>query len=105
MVKRLLWILMLVFGWWSVCLSATYDYPFVNAYEATVLGTPSFYAAPLPDEIPAKDYTLTVFEDRQIPKVFWWDRGFRFSLVRQKEKSPLIFVVAGTGAASNRARW
>jgi hypothetical protein len=90
---------MLVLGWSSVCLSVTYDYPFVNAYEATVLGTPSFYAAPLPKEIPAKDYTLTVFEDRQIPDVFWWDRGFRFSMVRQKEKAPLIFVVAGTGAS------
>jgi predicted alpha/beta-fold hydrolase len=79
--------------------TGAYDYPFVNAYEATVIGTPSLYQAELPAEVPVKDYSLVVFEDREIPNVFWYSEGLKFSLVRQKERAPLIFVIAGTGAS------
>lgn len=79
--------------------TGAYDYPFVNAYEATVVGTPSFYKADLPVAVPAKDYRLTVFEDREIPDVFWYSEGLKFSLVRQKARAPVIFIVAGTGAS------
>ena len=79
--------------------TGAYDYPFVNAYEATVIGTPSVYQADVPQEVPVKDYSLTVFEDRVIPDVFWYSEGLKFSLVRQKERAPLIFVIAGTGAS------
>ena len=79
--------------------TGAYDYPFVNAYEATVIGTPSIYQADLPEEVPVKDYSLTVFENREIPDVFWYSEGLKFSLVRQKERAPLIFVIAGTGAS------
>jgi hypothetical protein len=79
--------------------TGAYDYPFVNAYEATVIGTPSLYQAELPEEVPVKDYSLVVFEDREIPDVFWYSEGLKFSLVRQKERAPLIFVIAGTGAS------
>jgi hypothetical protein len=79
--------------------TGAYDYPFVNAYEATVIGTPAIYQADLPEEVPVKDYSLTVFEDREIPDVFWYSEGLKFSLVRQKERAPLIFVIAGTGAS------
>lgn len=79
--------------------TGAYDYPFVNAYEATVIGTPSLYQAELPAEVPVKDYSLVVFEDREIPDVFWYSEGLKFSLVRQKERAPLIFVIAGTGAS------
>jgi hypothetical protein len=79
--------------------TGAYDYPFVNAYEATVIGTPSLYQADLPEELPVKDYSLTVFENREIPDVFWYSEGLKFSLVRQKERAPLIFVIAGTGAS------
>jgi len=79
--------------------TGAYDYPFVNAYEATVIGTPSLYQADLPKEVPVKDYSMVVFEDREIPDVFWYSEGLKFSLVRQKERAPLIFVIAGTGAS------
>ena len=36
--------------------TGAYDYPFVNAYEATVIGTPTIYQADLPEEVPVKDY-------------------------------------------------
>jgi hypothetical protein len=79
--------------------TGAYDYPFVDAYTATVVGTPSIYQAELPEELPVKDYSLTVFENRVIPDVFWYNEGLKFSLVRQKERAPLIFVIAGTGAS------
>lgn len=79
--------------------TGAYDYPFVNPYTATVVGTPSVYRAEVPDEVPVRDYTLAVFKDRQIPDVFWYSAGLKFSLVRQKERAPLIFVIAGTGAS------
>jgi hypothetical protein len=79
--------------------TGAYDYPFVNAYQATVVGTPSIYRADLPAEVPVEDYTLTVFEDRPIPDLFWYSEGLQFSLVARKERAPLIFVIAGTGAS------
>jgi len=79
--------------------TGAYDYPFVNAYEASVVGTPSIYRADLPDEVPVEDYNLIVFEEREIPAIFWYSEGLKFSLVRQKMPAPLIFVIAGTGAS------
>lgn len=75
-----------------------YDYPFVNAFEATVIGTPSIYAADLPERVPKQEIGLTVFPERRIPKVFWYDDQLRYSVVRQRRKAPLIFNIAGTGA-------
>jgi predicted alpha/beta-fold hydrolase len=79
--------------------TGAYDYPFVDPYAATVVGTPGVYQAKVPKIVPVKDYNLVVFEDRDIPDVFWYSEGLQFSLVRQKERAPLIFVVAGTGAS------
>jgi hypothetical protein len=79
--------------------TGAYDYPFVDPYTATVVGTPSIYRPKLPEEVPVKDYRLTVFEDREIPDLFWYSEGLRFSLVPQEERAPLIFIVAGTGAS------
>jgi hypothetical protein len=79
--------------------TGAYDYPFVDAYTATVVGTPLIYQADLPEAVPVKDYSLTVFENREIPDIFWYSEGLKFSLVRQKERAPLIFVIAGTGAS------
>ena len=88
-------LLMLVFWapWAAPAAIATYDYPFVNAYEATVLGTPSFYMPPLPEEIPTEDDMITVFPERRIPDLFWYSKGLRFSLAAQEKPAPLIFVV------------
>ncbi len=79
--------------------TGAYNYPFVNAYEATVVGTPSLYRADLPTEVPVREYELVVFEDRVIPPVFWYSEGLKFSLVPQPQRAPLIFVIAGTGAS------
>jgi hypothetical protein len=75
-----------------------YGYPYSNPYEATILSTPVDLKAPLPQEINAKELEMTVFPDRKIPDVFWYNRKLYYSLAAQKEKAPLIFVIAGTGA-------
>lgn len=81
------------------CPAVSYDYPFVNPYEATVIGTPSFYQPKLPEYPPVRQYIITVFANRKIPDVLWYSRGFRFSLVHQRQAAPLIFVIAGTGSS------
>ncbi len=81
-----------------------YFYPFVDPYVATVIGTPRIYEAPLPETIPTKKLELTVFEDRVIPKVLWHQDTLKFSLVAQDREAPLIFIIAGTGAAHDSAK-
>ncbi len=76
-----------------------YDYPFVNSLEATVVGTPTVYRADVPDKDPTREHTLTIFEDREIPKVFWYSEPLTFSLAAQRGEAPLIFVIAGTGGS------
>jgi pimeloyl-ACP methyl ester carboxylesterase len=78
--------------------AASYDYPFVDAYAATVVGTPSIYSAELPAQVPLEEHELTVFADRQIPEIFWYARGLRFGFLPQAHKAPLAFVIGGTGA-------
>lgn len=84
--------------------SGTYDYPLSDPYVATIIGTPSEFSVPLPKKIRLKMLELTVFEDRSIPDVFWYQNKLRYSLAYQKEKAPLIFVIAGTGASFYSAK-
>jgi hypothetical protein len=78
-----------------------YDYPFVNAYEATVIGTPSIYRAELPKRVPRQELGLTVLPERRIPELFWYHDQLRYAVVRQRQKAPLVFNIAGTGASHN----
>lgn len=82
--------------------SPHYFFPFVNPFEATVIPLPAAYKEPLHDKIPIKTFKLDVFPDREVPDVFWYQKGGLIcSLAPQKEKAPLIFVIAGTGARYN----
>jgi hypothetical protein len=82
--------------------SPHYFFPFVNPFEATVIPLPHAYKADLQDDIPIKTFKLDVFPDREVPDVFWYQKGGLIcSLSPQKEESPLIFVIAGTGAHYN----
>jgi len=76
-----------------------YEYPWIDPYTATVVGTPPVLKADLPKKISIDELELKVFPDRPIPEVFWYDSALRFSLVSQPSKAPLIFIIAGTGAA------
>ena len=83
--------------------SQAYDFPFTNPYVATVIGTPLKYSIPLPEKMRVRQLELTVFEDREIPDVFWYLDKLNYSLAYQKKKAPLIFVIAGTGASHRTA--
>jgi len=78
-----------------------YEYPIVNPYEATVIGTPAFGRPELPAKIRVEPLDIKVFGDRETPDVFWYWNTFRCSLAYQKGKAPLIFIVAGTGGSYN----
>lgn len=78
-----------------------YFFPYVNPFEATVMETPSIYNADLPKEVPTREFKVFPFPDREIPQVFWYDKGLVSSLVYQNKEAPLVFIIAGTGARYN----
>lgn len=80
-----------------------YDYPFVDPFAATVVGTPKGYRSALPERIPVDELEISVFDDRKVPGVFWYNERLKFSLARQPHRAPLIFIIAGTGAGHNSA--
>lgn len=78
-----------------------YDYPFDDPYVATVLGTPREYMMPLPPVKHLKKLRITVFKERKVPDVLWYEKNLKCSLAYQKREAPLVFIVAGTGASYN----
>lgn len=88
-------------GWAS---TDSYDYSIKNRYLATVIGTPSAQRAELPKKIPLKRRSITIFKDRKVPDVFWFDKKLRYSQALQKDPAPLVFLIAGTGADYNGAK-
>ena len=89
----------------SACaLAATeeYTFPFQDPFVATVVGTPpDDRAEPKPLRgANVRNFNLRVFDDRENPETFWYDRGLRTAVAYQDEKkAPLIFLIAGTGAS------
>jgi pimeloyl-ACP methyl ester carboxylesterase len=75
-----------------------YDYTIVDPVAATVVGTPPAIAAKVPDAINKEALQLTVFPDREIPRIFWYADQLQFSLAYQVGPAPLVFLVPGTGA-------
>ena len=78
-----------------------YGYPLTNRYVATVVGTPSEVAAKLPERIPFKKRRIEIFPEREPPEVLWYGKDLIYSEALQKDNAPLIFLIAGTGAAHN----
>ena len=78
-----------------------YGYPISDRYVATVVGTPEEGSAKLPESIPFKKRRIAIFPDREPPEVLWYGKDLIYSVALQKKKSPLIFLIAGTGAAHN----
>jgi len=99
-VKRFSWILLLIALLWGAGERAgAYDYPIKDPYVATIVGTPTWLEADLPEKIDFEVLGLTVFPDRPTPDVFWYQREFLYTLSYQKQEAPLIFVIAGTGSS------
>jgi hypothetical protein len=81
---------------------ATYGYPLVNPFEATITSTPPNLRPQLPadEDIHQKDYSIKLRPEREhtLPDNFWPVKNLRYRLATQKSDAPLIFIIAGTGA-------
>jgi hypothetical protein len=81
-----------------------YGYPITDRFEATVVGTPTQFEARLPESIPFKERRITIFPERVTPDVFFYGSELIYSVALQKHEAPLIFLIAGTGAAHNGSK-
>jgi len=82
-----------------------YDYPLKNPYEATVVGTPpaDHYKWEEPRKVKTKTLKLNFNKDLSgisMAKTFGL-ANLKLLFAKQDEAAPLIFVIAGTGAAYN----
>ncbi|MFF7708373.1 serine/threonine protein kinase [Pseudomonas sp. NPDC007930] len=84
---------------------ASYGYPLTNPFEATIATTPPDLRPKLPldEDIDQADYTLNIRPEREqvLPDNFWAVKKLRYRLAKQSKPAPLIFLIAGTGAAYN----
>lgn len=84
---------------------ASYGFPLTNPFEATIASTPPDLRPKLPldDDINQADYTLNIRPEREfiLPDNFWPVKKLRYRLAEQDHAAPLIFLIAGTGAAYN----
>jgi hypothetical protein len=92
----------LTFG--TVNTVANYDYPIKDRFAATVVGTPEEYQAALPESIPFKGRSITIFPERVTPDVFFYGHELLYSVALQDHEAPLIFLIAGTGASHNGSK-
>ena len=85
--------------------TASYDYPIADPIAATILSTPEKDRAVLPKKIRVKQYqAFDVFPDRDVLEVFWYNEKLRYSVAYHKEKAPVMFMIAGTGAGYDSAK-
>ena len=81
---------------------ATYGYPLVNPFEATITSTPPNLRpeVPLPEDIDQRDYSVKLRPEREftLPPIFWQVKPMSYRRARQPGPAPLIFIIAGTGA-------
>ncbi|MEM6583668.1 MAG: alpha/beta hydrolase [Pseudomonadota bacterium] len=83
-----------------------YDFPVKDKFVATVIGTPADLQPDLPSvqQIKFQKKRLTVFPDRQVPDLLWYAEELYYSVALQDKPSPLIFLIAGTGASHNGSK-
>lgn len=81
-----------------------YDFPITDRFVATVVGTPEAYKADLPDKIPFRKHRISIFPDRVPPDVLWYGEKLLYSTALQRDRAPLIFLIAGTGASHNGSK-
>ena len=75
-----------------------YGYPIAGANEATILGTPDSLMPVFPAKMRTRQLVLDVLPDRKKPPVFFYDEGLHCSFAYQKQKAPLVFLIAGAGS-------
>lgn len=81
-------------------------YPFSNPFDATIVGSSMLMIDGVSKDIPVENYEMESAKKEEIPGNLWHQKNFRFSLVKQKGRAPLIFLLAGTGSDydSNRMK-
>lgn len=106
MKKKIIFVVLICLILSSPCLAkqTSYDYPLDNGLAATILGTPKDYKAAVPQKIKMEQKRLTVFPDREVPELYFYQKGLQYFIVKQKGPAPLIFMIAGTGAGHNSAK-
>lgn len=81
-----------------------YPYPFKNPNMATIFGSSTLMTEGVSKKVPTKEYSITLPWAKPVSEHFWYNEGFKFSLVSQKKEAPLIFLLAGTGSSHNSIR-
>ena len=81
-----------------------YGYPITDRFAATVVGTPEGYEADLPKRNPLEKRHIDIFPERSLPDLIWYGHNLIYSEALQDDPAPLIFLIAGTGAAHNGAK-
>ncbi|CAE6909087.1 MULTISPECIES: serine/threonine protein kinase [Pseudomonas] len=81
----------------------TYGYPITNPFAATLATTPEALRPKLPEDsdIDQDDYKIQLHPERafELTDNFWPVTKMGYRLARQKGAAPLVFIIAGTGAA------
>jgi hypothetical protein len=75
-----------------------YGYPIPGAYEATIMGTPASLMPEFKTKPRTRNLVLDVLPEREKPPVFFYDEGLRCTFAYQKQKAPLVFLIAGAGS-------
>lgn len=83
----------------SIAADDGYGYPIAGSYEATILGTPASLMPEFPASMRTRQLVLDVIPERQKPPIFFYDQGLRCTFAYQKQKTPLVFLIAGAGAS------
>lgn len=74
-----------------------------SSYQATVTGYCQEPAADLPESLDVINKSITIKPLDEIPEIFWFNKKMKYSLVKQEESAPVIFIIAGTGASYDSA--
>lgn len=95
--KKLTLIFIIILSTYSYSLEKYY-FPFKDPYTATVIGSSNMMTPGVSEEVPRREYTIKIPSCDRSQKHLWYHKGFGFSLVKQKQKAPLIFLIGGTGS-------
>ncbi len=80
-----------------------YGYPFRDRWLSTVVGTPSQLQMELPGN-PLRPRRIEIFPEREVPEVIWYNQEMRYSAALQRGDAPVMFLIAGTGAAHDGSK-
>ena len=75
-----------------------------SPYQATVTGYCQAPAADLPESLDTINKRITIKPLNEISEIFWFNKQMKYSLVKQDDTAPLIFIIAGTGASFDSAK-